>query len=164
MRCMSRTAIGSIAAGLLTACAHGAARSRATDTAGVSAATVVTAEELQRVGQGRSVFAALEQVRPWLLTARGGVPSVSVDGSSPTDVSLLRSMSVSDVCEVRLLRATSDAGRSAVLANGDVRNTGDIILVLTRPACRSGRQRWRFGTRSEERSLAGPRVARARHA
>ena len=133
MRCAPRTAVGLIVGGLVTGCAHGAARARGSDTTGgVSAATVVTAAELQRVGQGRSVFAALEQVRPWLLTARGGVPVVSVDGSAPSDVSLLRSISVADVCEVQLRRTTSGAGRSAVLANGEVRNSGDIIVVLTR--------------------------------
>jgi hypothetical protein len=126
-------AVALIAGGLCTACSQGVTRSRRGDkTVGVSAATVVTAAELRRVGQGRSVFAALEQARPWFLAARGGVPAVSLDGASPTDVSVLRSISVSDVCEVQLLRTTSGPGRSAVMTDGEVKNGGDVLLVLTR--------------------------------
>jgi hypothetical protein len=102
------------------------------DAGGSSAATVVTATELRRVGQGGSVFTALQYARPTFLAARGGVPLVSVDGSPATDVAILRSMSVTDVQEVRLVRGTSGAGRPAVRANGDVMSGGDVILVLTR--------------------------------
>jgi hypothetical protein len=60
------------------------------------------------------------------------VPLVSVDGSAATDVSILHTLSVSDVQEVRLVRGTSGAGRPAVLANGDVVSGADVIVVVTR--------------------------------
>jgi hypothetical protein len=57
---------------------------------------------------------------------------VSVDGSVVADTSILRHISASDVCEVRLQRGTQGAGRSAVLPNGDVSSGGDLIVVLLR--------------------------------
>lgn len=39
--------------------------------------------------------------------------------------------SVSQVIEVRFLRATFNVGQRAVMPNGDIA-TGDVILVLTR--------------------------------
>jgi hypothetical protein len=60
------------------------------------------------------------------------VPLVSVDGSPATDVSILRTLSASDVKEVRLVHGTSGAGRPTVLTNGEVMSGGDVIVVLTR--------------------------------
>ena len=122
-----------IVVGVSTGCAHDPVqRARPGDAREASAATVVTATELMRVGQGRSVLNALQYARPSFLTARGGVPLVSVDGSPATDVSILRTLSASDVKEVRLVRGTSGAGRPTVLTNGEVMSGGDVIVVLTR--------------------------------
>ena len=92
---------------------------------------VLGSVELSRVTQGTTVLAALEQLRPWFLHARGSVPAASIDGSPPAELSLLKMISVSQVTEVRFLRATSNVGQRAVMPNGDI-VTGDVILVLTR--------------------------------
>lgn len=73
---------------------------------------------------------ALQQTRPWFLLARGAVPTVSIDGSPPTEMSVLRIIPTSDVFEVRLLRAWSVHARAAVSPNGDV-VLGNVLLVLT---------------------------------
>jgi hypothetical protein len=74
---------------------------------------------------------ALEQLRPSMLLARGGrLPMLSVDGGPPTDLSILRTISTSVVREVRLQRASSSAGFSRILPNGDV-IVGDVIVVIT---------------------------------
>ena len=132
---MRRTSLISawlIVVGVSTDCARYPVPARVGETREVSDATVVTATELMRVGQGGSIFTALQYARPSFLAARGGVPLVSVDGSAATDASILRSMSVSDVQEVRLVRGTSGAGRPAALPNGDVVSGGDVIVVVTR--------------------------------
>ena len=74
---------------------------------------------------------ALERLRPSMLLARGGrLPLVSVDGELSTDLSVLRTISVLLVREVRLQRASSSAGYSRILPNGDV-IVGDVIVVTT---------------------------------
>jgi hypothetical protein len=139
MLTVSRTMIAVVIGALSTGCTTHVARRSNGDlvTSGVSESTVVGSLELARTGQGLTVLAALERVRPWFLSARGGTPSVSVDGLPSTDVSLLATILVSDVYEVRLVRATAGAGRIAVLPNGDVRSGGDVITVLTRRGARS---------------------------
>lgn len=92
--------------------------------------TVVTAAELARIGRQGSLMDALQRLRPSMLTSRGGTPLVSIDDSPATDLSSLRMIAASDVCEVRLHRASSSIGRSAVLPNGDV-VVGDLIAVTT---------------------------------
>ena len=95
-------------------------------------ATVVTADELARVVGSGSILVALERVRPSMLAGRGGAsPFVSIDGSPPGDFSLLRSVPVSSVRQVQLVRASSSVARPAVADNGDI-VVGDLILVLTR--------------------------------
>ena len=121
-------AVASLAAG----CANRApATRRPGETATSSASVVVTAQELARFVRQGSLMDALEQLRPYWLGARGAQPLVSVDGSAPTDPSSLRLIPVSTVHEVRLQRASSSVGRSAILPNGDV-VARDVILVSTR--------------------------------
>lgn len=97
-----------------------------------SSAAVVTRLELDRSAQSGNLMAALQQIRPWFLTARGGTLVVSVDGTVFADASVLSNISVTGVCEVRLQRGTSGAGRSAVLPNGNVSSGGDMIDVSLR--------------------------------
>lgn len=97
----------------------------------VEHSTRVTADELSRYAGGQSLMEALQRVRPTLLAVRGGRPSVSVDGAPPTDQSILKSISASDVFEVRLVRPGSSESIPAVRANGEV-VVGDLLLVLTR--------------------------------
>jgi hypothetical protein len=67
-----------------------------------------------------------------MLVSRGGTtPRVSVDGSPPADLSLLRTIEASAVREVRLQRASSSVGHAAIAVNGDV-IVGDVIVVMTR--------------------------------
>lgn len=73
---------------------------------------------------------ALERLRPSMLGLSGRPPRVSLDGASPAELSLLRTISVSEVREVRLQRASSSAGHSAIASNGDV-VVGDVIVVTT---------------------------------
>jgi hypothetical protein len=96
------------------------------------ASSVVTGLELARAAQSGNLMAALQQIRPWFLTARGGTLLVSVDGSVFADASVLRDISVTDVCEVRLQRGTSGAGQSVILPNGSVSSGGDLIDVSLR--------------------------------
>ena len=93
--------------------------------------TRVTAAELSRYAEGRSLMEALQRLRPGFLTVRGAQPLVSVDGAAAGDQSLLNVIPVAEVFEVRLVKATSLEGRASIRPNGDV-ITGDILLVLTR--------------------------------
>lgn len=95
-----------------------------------SPSTIVTAQQLARLVRQGSLMDAIEQLRPsWL--GRGSPPLVSVDGSTPADLSSLRLIPVSTVQEVRLQRASSSVGRSTITPNGYVR-VGDVIVVSTR--------------------------------
>jgi hypothetical protein len=98
---------------------------------GAASYLTLTISEMAHLNQSQSLLAALQQTRPSFLYGRGTVSVVSVDGLAPTDLSVLRSIPVSDVYEVRLERATSGAGRTAVLASGAVVLT-DVIVVVTR--------------------------------
>jgi hypothetical protein len=99
---------------------------------GVRESAVVTAANLSSGGESRSVLAALQQARPWfLLGTRGRMPAVFLDESLMTDISILSTLSVSDICEIRLQRATSGAGHVLILSNGDV-SSGDVLVVRTR--------------------------------
>jgi len=90
-------------------------------------------------GDSRTVLAALQRVRPSFLGTRGRVPAVSIDENLVTDISILQTLSVLDVCEIRLQRATSGAGHSVILLNGVV-STGDVLLVRTRKGTTACRQ------------------------
>jgi len=98
-----------------------------------SSSTVVTAKELARVGQHGSLMDALERLRPVMVAGRGAVPRVSVDGSPPGELALLRTIQASAVREVRLERSSSSVGLPAVVPNGEV-IVGDVIVVTTWPA------------------------------
>jgi hypothetical protein len=122
--------------GFLTGCAHasiphtspGPDANRSS-----SASSVVTSVELARAAQRGNLMAALQQIRPSFLTARGGTLLVSVDGVVFADASVLRYISVTDVCEVRLQRGTSAPSvPSVVLPNGGVSSGGDLIDVSLR--------------------------------
>ena len=92
---------------------------------------VVTTQEFASIVRQGTLMEALERVRPSMLLARGGRPPlVLVDGSPPTDLAVLHSISAAVVSEVRLLRASSSAGYSRILPNGDV-IVGDLIVVMT---------------------------------
>ncbi len=119
--------------GLAAGCATGPARNRSSSevTDGVSASTVVTAQELGGIIQHGTLMDALQRLRPFMLVSRGTTPWVSVDGSPPAELSLLRSIPASDVREVRLLRSSSSVGHVITAPNGDV-IVADLIVVTTR--------------------------------
>ena len=97
----------------------------------VSPSAVVTTQEFASIVRQGTLMEALEQLRRSMLLGRGGrLPLVSVDGAPPTDLSVLRTLPASVVREVRLLRASSSAGYSRILPNGDV-IVGDVIVVIT---------------------------------
>ena len=101
-------------------------------TSASAASSAVTGLELDRAAPSGTIMMALQRIRPWFLTARGGTVLVSIDGSPVADTSVLRFISVTDVCEVRLYRGTSGVGRSGILPNGDVSSGGDLIDVSLR--------------------------------
>lgn len=119
-------------AGLVAGCAtHPARPSRSRDlTSGVSASTVVTAEELSGIVHQGSLMDALERLRPFMLASRGTTPWVSIDGSPPVEVSILGTIPSSHVREVRLLRSSSSVGHVITAPNGDV-IVADVIAVTT---------------------------------
>jgi hypothetical protein len=120
-----------VVTGLAAGCStRGLTRRSAREPHSASGYAVVTAAELVRVARQGSLMDALERLRPSMLTSRGATPLVSVDGSPASDLSSLRMIGTSDVREVRLQRASSSGGRSAVLPNGDV-VVGDLIVVTT---------------------------------
>ena len=68
--------------------------------------SVVTAQELAGLLRQGSLMEALERLRPFMLVSRGTTPRVSVDGSPPAELSLLRAIPASVVREVRLQRSS----------------------------------------------------------
>jgi hypothetical protein len=94
--------------------------------------SVLSGAELAGAIQSESLLAALVKFRPSFLAPRGRTLLVSVDGMISADVELLRGILVSDVCDVRLERGTSNAGHSAVLPDGRVSSGGDLIAVTMR--------------------------------
>jgi hypothetical protein len=120
--------------GLCSACAHQAGRVYSVTAVfdGASAANVVTASDLASGGEGRTVLAALQQVRPSFLGRPGRLPAVSLDETLVTDVSILSMLTVSAICEIRLQRGTSGAGHALILSDGSVSSGGDVLRVRTR--------------------------------
>jgi len=92
-------------------------------------ASLVTAEELSRVGPGQTLLEALRGIRPSWLVSRGSQPLVSVDGAPATDLAILSTLLVTYASELRFHRATSGVGGVAVATGGAV---GDVIYVRTR--------------------------------
>ena len=91
--------------------------------------TLVTAEELSRVGPGQTLLDALRGIRPSWLVSRGSQPQVSVDGAPATDIEILRTLLVTHAHDLRLHRSTAGVGGIAVSTGGAV---GDVIYVRTR--------------------------------
>jgi len=119
-----------IIAGFLTGCVQPPipdTRPAPATTRSYGAGAVVTRLELERAAQNRSLLAALEQLRPWFFTERAWTVVVLVNGSLLGDISVLRTISVTEVCEVRLQRGTSESGRSVI--HGSVSNGTDLIAV-----------------------------------
>ena len=133
-RCAT-TALAAVS--LAAGCATVGGPSRRSDEVqvGASASAVVTAQELGRLMTQGSLLDALERLRPYMLTSRGTKPLVSVDGSPPSELSLLHMIPASAVREVRLLRSSSSIGHATIAPNGDV-IVGDVILVSTWQASR----------------------------
>ena len=117
-------------AGFLTGCARPSMpdnRAAPVTSRSSDAGAVVTRLELERVPQGGNLMAALEQLRPWFFTERAWTVVVMVNGSLLGDISVLRTIPVTDVCEVRLQRTTSEAGRSVI--HGTASRGADLIAV-----------------------------------
>ena len=112
--------------GLSTACATGSGRSAVTDW---RTADIVTGADLARGATGgESLWNALQRVRPLFLASRRSVKMVSIDGSPVVELSVLHSVLVTEVAEVRLVRASSSITRAAVVPNGQI-VTGDVLMV-----------------------------------
>jgi hypothetical protein len=92
----------------------------------------LTGSELAGAVQSESLMATLMKFRPSFLASRGATPLVSVDGLVSADVSVLRGILASDVCDVRLERGTSGAGHAAVSPDGRIMSGGDLIAVTLR--------------------------------
>jgi len=138
----ARCATSVLAIGVLaTGCAThaGVTPSSRAPTTGAAASTVVAAEELARLAPQGSLMDALARVRPsFMLRSRGTTPLVSVDGSHPAELSLLRTIDVSVVREVRLQRSSSGVVQSAIGPGGQV-VVGDVIIVTTWTGVRGAR-------------------------
>jgi hypothetical protein len=123
--------------GLAAGCAPHRPGTRTSSESGASTNALVTRQELARFVRQGALMDALQQLRPFWLGTRGTPPLVSVDGSTPTEMSYLRQIPVSTVDEVRLQRSSSSVGRAVILPNGDVA-VADVIVVLTRRGGRGG--------------------------
>ena len=100
------------------------------DPSRASAGIVVDAQELARAASG-SLMDALQRLHPdMLVSTRGGTLLVSIDGSPPTDLSVLRTIPTSIVHEVRLQRSSSSVGQSGISPTGAV-IVGDMLVVTT---------------------------------
>ena len=75
---------------------------------------------------------ALRRIRPAMLDGRGSKLMVVIDATPAMELSVLETLPVSAVAEVKLLRASSSVGRSALSSNGRV-TVGDLLLVRTQP-------------------------------
>jgi hypothetical protein len=71
---------------------------------------VIAAKELERLNQGLSLIDLIAHARPWFLHPRGGVSTVSINGAPPAELAVLRTLTVHDVKEIRLLRPTGKRG------------------------------------------------------
>jgi hypothetical protein len=133
--------------GLAAGCApHRPAALGSTEGSTTSPSDIVTSQELARLVRQGSLMDALQQLRPFWLGTRGTPPLVSLDGSTPTELSYLRQIPASTVLDVRLQRASSSVGRAVIRPDGHVAAV-DVIVVSTR---RGGDDDGR-GTRVETR-------------
>jgi hypothetical protein len=130
MPLIHRMTIALAAAGMVAGCVTGAANARG-GADRTWANTVVTTQELDGIPQRGSLLDALKRLRPDWLRSRGGTPYVSVDGAPPTELSLLETIPASTIREVRIERASSSVGHSAIGPMGRL-IVGDIIVVTSR--------------------------------
>lgn len=119
---------------LTAACIGCSARGTPLSASVRSTNTIVTAGELANVRSEEHLLGALQVLRPWFFTVRASPPLVSVDSLPPGDMSLLRSISLSTVSEVRLLRRFTVRGRPLNGHSANAAARQDVILVLTRYA------------------------------
>lgn len=116
---------------LAAGCASNSTRTASHSKATGSSSTVLTAQELTRTGTHDSIMDALERLRPLMLVGRAATPWVSIDGSPPLELSVLRTIQSDTVREVRLQRISSSVGPTLVTPNGSVIAGGDLIVVTT---------------------------------
>lgn len=90
----------------------------------------VTAAELSRNSREESLLAALRRYRPQFLMARGAVPMVTIDGSPLGELSILETLRVSAISEVRLLRGSFAVAYAGIREGRVV--IGDVLYVQTR--------------------------------
>lgn len=97
---------------------------------------VVSAAELSRFGRHDTVLGALRRLRPNFLWSRGSaVVGVSIDGAAVVDLSVLATIQVSAIEDVRLERASTSARFARVTFSGDI-VVGDVLIVRTRMGLR----------------------------
>ena len=132
---LRRAAIIIAVVGSTTDCATSAVRPSGQASSESSSSQAVSAADLSRDGGNDTVLAALRRVRPEFFRMRGSRSTslaVSIDGGPLTDLSILETMRVSTIEDVRLERdALSVAPR--ITTSGDV-VVGDVLLVRTRRA------------------------------
>lgn len=90
----------------------------------------VTAAELSRNSRDESLLTALRRYRPQFLMSHGAAPMVTIDGSPLAELSLLETLRVSAISEVRLLRASTAVGYAGIREGRVV--IGDVLYVQTR--------------------------------
>jgi hypothetical protein len=90
----------------------------------------VSAADLSREGQDDMVLVALRRVRPEFFNPRGLAPlSVSIDGGAPVELSILESMRVSTIEDVRLEHGALSVGPRITTTGAVI--VGDVLLVRT---------------------------------
>jgi hypothetical protein len=114
---------------LVAACATSHHRAVGAPATSESSLNVVTEAELVREVRGEeTLLRALQRLRPLFLRQSRSVPLVSIDGSPPVELSVLETIRVAEVTEVRMLRASSSVSIVGITPNGRV-VVGDVILV-----------------------------------
>jgi hypothetical protein len=92
---------------------------------------LLTTKDLERYAPSNTLLQALERAAP-LLISRGESVRVMIDNNAPTDAGVLSTIRVSEVSEVRLIRASESArAMPSVSPNGDV-VAGTVLQVITR--------------------------------
>ena len=128
-----RTLLTLIVAYLATGCASSSGFHSSSDAeqAG-SSGDVITMAELRQLDPALTLLDAIKRTRPSFLHPRGAVPTVSIDGSSGMELSVLETIRVVDVQEVRLVRGAGRSGPAVIRSDGAV-VVGDVILIVTGP-------------------------------
>ena len=136
---LTRCWMGLSASGLLFGCATPAgspAARQGTQAAFQSTGPTVAASVLSADGVDETVLDALGRYRPLFLHSRGAVPMVTIDGSPMMSLAILQTLTVSAICDVRLIRASSADGYVATTSTEGV-TSGDVLYVRTRTGRRS---------------------------